>query len=165
MPILREGELDIITHSAEQTRRLGVKLGTLLLPGDVVCLSGDMGAGKTAFSSGIGAGWGAQEPLTSPTFNLVHTHSRQADRVRLYHLDCYRLRDADDAETIGLDDLLDADGAVAIEWPERIVEALPAECLWITITSPDDLCREITLETASARYFPLLQVLNDATLY
>ena len=156
MPILREGELDIITHSAEQTRRLGVKLGTLLLPGDVVCLSGDMGAGKTAFSSGIGAGWGAQEPLTSPTFNLVHTHSRQADRVRLYHLDCYRLTSAADADSIDLDDILDGRGVVIIEWAERIEAALPRERLWVELRVLELTRRNFVLTATGERYRKLV---------
>ncbi|MBE2268412.1 MAG: tRNA (adenosine(37)-N6)-threonylcarbamoyltransferase complex ATPase subunit type 1 TsaE [Anaerolinea sp.] len=156
MPILREGELDIITHSAEQTRRLGVKLGTLLLPGDVVCLSGDMGAGKTAFSSGIGAGWGAQEPLTSPTFNLVHTHSRPQDRVRLYHLDCYRLTSAADADSIDLDDILDGRGVVIIEWAERIEAALPRERLWVELRVLEPTRRNFVLTATGERYRKLV---------
>src|SRR5258706_9835 len=91
VPILKEGQLDISSHSAEQTQRLGARLGSLLQVGDIICLSGDMGAGKTVFSAGIGRGWGAKTPLTSPTFNLVHDHTRDADSQHLYHLDCYRL--------------------------------------------------------------------------
>ncbi|MFN8452055.1 MAG: tRNA (adenosine(37)-N6)-threonylcarbamoyltransferase complex ATPase subunit type 1 TsaE [Anaerolineae bacterium] len=125
MPILREGELDLISHSAEQTRRLGARLGALLQPGDVVCLSGDLGAGKTAFAAGIGAGWGAKVPVTSPTFNLVHEHERDGDGQILYHLDCYRIHTAADALTIGLDDILSGNGPVVIEWPEHIEAALP----------------------------------------
>jgi hypothetical protein len=77
----------------------------LLLPGDIICLSGDMGAGKTVFSGGIGKGWGAKTPLTSPTFNLVHDHTREADSQHLYHLDCYRLERPNDADTIGIDEM------------------------------------------------------------
>ncbi|MCS7071697.1 MAG: tRNA (adenosine(37)-N6)-threonylcarbamoyltransferase complex ATPase subunit type 1 TsaE, partial [Anaerolinea sp.] len=101
MPILKEGELDIISSSPEQTQRLGMRLGTLLRPGDLVCLSGDLGAGKTIFAAGIGLGWGAIPPLTSPTFNLVHIHTRRQDAQRLYHLDCYRLHGPEDIDSIG----------------------------------------------------------------
>jgi tRNA threonylcarbamoyladenosine biosynthesis protein TsaE len=101
VPILREGELDIISHSVEQTQRLGARLGTLLQPGDLICLSGDMGAGKTVFAAGIGKGWGTQTVVTSPTFNLIHEYRRNQDAQRLFHLDCYRLRGASDAEAIG----------------------------------------------------------------
>ena len=88
-----------ICETAERTASLGAALGRLLTPGDVLCLSGELGAGKTVFSRGIGAGWGATVPLTSPTYNLAHEHERQQDRARLYHLDFYRISCAREAET------------------------------------------------------------------
>jgi tRNA threonylcarbamoyladenosine biosynthesis protein TsaE len=157
MPILREGELDIISHSAEQTRRLGVRLGMLLARGDVICLSGDMGAGKTVFAAGIGAGWGAQPPLTSPTFNLAHPHTRAQDTSTLYHLDCYRLRDAADAETIGLDDMLNGEHILVLEWPERIESVLPEACLWIELRVLEPTRRNFVFEATGARYEALLK--------
>ena len=156
MPILRDGELDIISHSPEQTKRLGARLGRLLRAGDVVCLSGDMGAGKTVFSSGIGEGWGAETPLTSPTYNLVHEHRRKTDKQRLYHLDCYRLQGADDVDTIGLDDILDGDGVVIFEWAERIEEALPDNYLWIDLKVNDTSRRNFFLEAEGKRYQSLI---------
>jgi tRNA threonylcarbamoyladenosine biosynthesis protein TsaE len=156
VPILKEGELDIISHNAEQTRRLGVRLGTLLQPGDLICLSGDMGAGKTVFSAGIGIGWGAQTPLTSPTFNLVHEHQRAKDNHKLYHLDCYRLRSADEADSIGLEDILNGQGAVVIEWPENIASALPAQRLWITFKVLETNRRNFLFEATGGRYEALL---------
>jgi tRNA threonylcarbamoyladenosine biosynthesis protein TsaE len=152
VPILREGELDIISHNAEQTRRLGVKLGTLLQPGDVLCLSGELGAGKTVFSAGIGAGWGASEPLISPTFNLVHLHTREGDGARLYHLDCYRLSGAGEVDTIDLDDILQARGVVVIEWAERIESALPPERLWIELRVLELTRRNLVFTAAGDRY-------------
>ena len=104
----------------ERSIALGTELGGLLQAGDVICLSGELGAGKTIFSRGIGAGWGATIALTSPTYNLVHEHQRHQDDARLYHLDLYRIDGAKDAETLGLDDLLESDAAVILEWPERI---------------------------------------------
>jgi tRNA threonylcarbamoyladenosine biosynthesis protein TsaE len=157
VPILREGELDIISHSAEQTRRLGVRLGTLLKAGDVICLSGDLGAGKTALAAGIGAGWGSKLPLTSPTFNLVHVHSRERDSERLYHLDCYRLKGVDDAATIDLDEVFSGGGAVVIEWPEHIVEALPAERLWVELLITEPTRRNFVFEATGERYEALLR--------
>lgn len=157
MPILREGELDIISNSPEQTKRLGTRLGKLLQPGDVVCLSGDMGAGKTVFSSGIGDGWGAQTPLTSPTYNLVHEHRRQADNDRLYHLDCYRLQSADEADTIGLDDILDGEGIIIFEWAERIEDILPDHYLWIDIRVTDPMRRNFIIEAEGDRYGKLVE--------
>ena len=79
MPILKAGELDLISHSVEQTQRLGARLGAMLRPGDVLCLSGEMGAGKTVFSSGLGLGWGAVDPLVSPTYTIAHQHRRETD--------------------------------------------------------------------------------------
>lgn len=152
MPILREGELDIISNSPDQTKRLGARLGKLLRPGDVICLSGDMGAGKTVFSSGIGEGWGADTPLTSPTYNLVHEHRRKADQQRLFHLDCYRLRGIDEVDTIGLDDILDGDGIVIFEWAERIEDVLPDQYLWIDFRVTEVSRRNFFIEAEGKRY-------------
>jgi tRNA threonylcarbamoyladenosine biosynthesis protein TsaE len=151
VPILKEGELDIISHSAEQTGRLGARLGSLLRPGDLICLSGEMGAGKTVFSAGIGQGWGAQPPLTSPTFNLVHQHRREQDRTRLYHLDCYRLTGPGDVDSIGLDDLLDGPHVVILEWPERIEAALPHDRLWVDLRVLEPTRRNFVLTAAGPR--------------
>jgi tRNA threonylcarbamoyladenosine biosynthesis protein TsaE len=156
VPILREGELDIISHSAEQTRRLGVRLGTLLQRGDVICLSGEMGAGKTAFAVGIGMGWGAIPPLTSPTYNLVHQHRRERDQQILYHLDCYRLRNEAEAETVDLDVIFSGRGPVLIEWPERISGALPKERLWIELRVIEPTRRNFIAEAVGRRYEMLL---------
>lgn len=163
MPILKEGELDIISHSAEQTRRLGVRLGKVLLPGDVICLSGDLGAGKTVFSAGIGKGWGAKNRLTSPTFNLVHEHRRDADTQRLYHLDCYRLHGVNDADSIGLDDILDGSNTVILEWPEHIEDALPRERLWVELRITEPNRRNFVFEAAGARYEALVNRFRQST--
>jgi tRNA threonylcarbamoyladenosine biosynthesis protein TsaE len=160
--ILNANELDIISHSAEQTRRLGIRLGTLLKPGDVVCLSGDMGAGKTVFTTGIGQGWRAQETITSPTYNLVHQHTHATDNVNLYHLDCYRLHGADDADSIGLDDILDDDnGIVIFEWPERIQEALPPNRLWVELKVIEPTRRNIIFSGEGQRYTDLINEFRE----
>ncbi len=157
MAILNADELDIISHSAEQTRRLGMRLGALLLPGDVICLSGDMGAGKTVFTSGIGHGWGAQQAVTSPTYNLVHQHARLTDSAKLYHLDCYRLHSVADAATVGLDDILDdGESVVVFEWPERIAEALPKKRLWIELRVTEPTRRNIIFSGDGKRYTELI---------
>jgi tRNA threonylcarbamoyladenosine biosynthesis protein TsaE len=163
VPIFREGELDIISHSAEQTERLGMRLGALLQAGDVICLSGDMGAGKTVFSGGIGKGWGALTPLTSPTFNIVHQHQRASDNLRLLHLDCYRLQTVADAESIGLDDILDGTGPVILEWPERIESVLPRQRLWIELRVLEPTRRNFILEASGKRSEELLQKFREST--
>lgn len=161
MPILREGQLDIISHNHEQTARLGAKLGALLLPGDVICLSGDMGAGKTVFSTGIGKGWGAVPPLTSPTYNLIHEHKRDSDQQRLYHLDCYRLSGPLEAEQIGLDDILDGRGITIFEWPEHIESILPAHRLWIELRVLENGRRNFIFEAAGKRYEELVSKFRE----
>ena len=157
VPILKEGELDIISYSAEQTGRLGIRLGSLLTGGDIVCLSGDMGAGKTVFCSGIGRGWGATYPLTSPTYNLVHEHRRKKDDLVLYHLDCYRLSGPDDADSIGLDDMLESGGIVILEWAERLKPVLPRESLWVHIRVMEETRRNFVLEGEGDHYQQLIK--------
>lgn len=157
MAILKEGELDIISYSTEQTQRLGMRLGALLQAGDIICLSGDMGAGKTVFSAGIGIGWGATTPITSPTFNLVHEHRREKDRQRLYHLDCYRLTGVGDVDGIGLDDMLDSSGTLVLEWPERIESALPTQRLWIDLRVLEPTRRNFIFDGQGARYRHLVE--------
>ncbi len=157
MPILKEGELDIISHSADQTKRLGARLGALLEADDVICLSGDMGAGKTVFSAGIGIGWGALTPVTSPTFNLVHEHRREKDDQRLFHLDCYRLKGPEDAESIGFEDILSRRGPVILEWAERIEKIIPTQRLWIEVRVIEPSRRNFILEAVGARYEKLVE--------
>lgn len=156
MPILKEGQLDIISHSVEQTQRLGSRLGSLLQAGDVICLSGDMGAGKTVFSAGIGKGWGTKTPVSSPTFTFIHVHTRTTDNQHLYHLDCYRLEHPSEAETIGLDDILNGNGPVILEWPEVILNVLPKQRLWIEIRVQDHTRRNFVFMGEGQRYEDLL---------
>jgi tRNA threonylcarbamoyladenosine biosynthesis protein TsaE len=159
---------DLISHSAEQTARIGVRLGQLLAAGDLICLSGELGAGKTALAAGIGKGWGALEPINSPTFVLVHEHHRARDAQRLYHLDCYRLNSPGDAESMGIEDILAGDDSAMIEWPEQIAGLLPPERLWITLEMPGlpdegvDTERRITITATGERYRMLLEQLKSS---
>lgn len=163
MPIIRDGELDIISHSPEQTERLGVRLGKLLRAGDVVCLSGDMGAGKTVFARGVGVGWGAKYPLTSPTFSIMHQHPHQTDAHKLYHLDCYRLQNVEELDTIGFDDFLDGQSVVLIEWPERILDALPTERLWLELRVVETTRRNLIIEGTGERARQLVHQFKEKT--
>ncbi len=159
MAILAPDTLEFISSSAEQTARLGARLGELLNPGDLIGLSGDLGAGKTAFAAGVGRGWGARELVSSPTYVLAHEHHRAADDTRLYHLDCYRLASLEDAESMGIEDILAGDAAVLIEWPERITDLLPVDRLWITLTADliaEPTRRQIQIKANGARYQTLL---------
>ncbi|MDI6638081.1 MAG: tRNA (adenosine(37)-N6)-threonylcarbamoyltransferase complex ATPase subunit type 1 TsaE [Bacillota bacterium] len=116
--------------SPRDTRRLGEALGKLLGPGDVVCLEGELGVGKTVFVQGVAAGMGVRGRVVSPTFTIIHEHP---GKVPLYHIDAYRLEGVPDAETVGIEECLYGAGAVAIEWPERIRELLPEERLDVEI--------------------------------
>src|SRR5512139_2671207 len=97
MPVLDRQSLEFISRSAEQTRRAGMRLGALLRTGDLVCLVGDLGTGKTTLMQGVSAGWGSLDAASSPTFVLVNVY-RRPDGKRLYHLDAYRLSGAGEAE-------------------------------------------------------------------
>lgn len=135
MTDLHEFQLKWHSQSPEETRRLAYHLGAWLQTGDLLCLQGDLGAGKTTFVQGLVQGWGSADAVSSPTFILVNEY-RRPDGARLYHLDTYRLENALEAEILGLDDML-ADGALVIEWPEKILDALPDERLWIQIRHLD----------------------------
>ena len=161
-PILTDSSLDFISHSAEQTTRLGTRLGELLRPGDLICLEGGLGAGKTAMAAGIARGWGAVEPVSSPTFVLVHEHTRLSDSTRLHHVDCYRLSGVDELWTIGFDDIISGRDIVVIEWPERIMEALPGERLWIRIEVIEATRRLLWFEATGDRYRELLEAFRHS---
>ncbi len=161
MPILDERSLDFISHAPEQTVRLGVRLGERLAAGDVLCLSGELGSGKTTFASGLGRGWGALEAVTSPTFVLVNEY-RRADGQRLWHLDCYRLRSGAEAVAFGFDDLLGGQGVMLIEWPEHIREVLPPERLQLSLRWVDAEKRGFRMEALGARYETLLKEFRRA---
>lgn len=122
------------TSSVDDTRALAVALAELLRPGDLVLLSGEMGAGKTAFTQGLGAGLGISERITSPTFTIAHTY--EGGRLRLHHLDVYRLEHLHEALDIGLAEMLDDGAVVVIEWGDAVVGVLPADYLELRITFP-----------------------------
>jgi tRNA threonylcarbamoyladenosine biosynthesis protein TsaE len=132
MPILDAHSLDFTSHGHEQTLRYGVRIGEELKGGDVLCLSGELGSGKTTLAIGIGRGWGALETVTSPSFTLAHEYNR-ADNTQLHHLDCYRLSGESDLDSIGLTERLEAGAALIIEWPENIEPWLPQDHLWISM--------------------------------
>lgn len=135
--------ISFVSHSPAETRDFGRQLGADLRPGQLLCLQGDLGAGKTTLTQGIAAGWGSRDPVSSPTFVMVNRY-RAADGTPLYHMDAYRLASLAEAAELGLDEML-AEGALIIEWPERIAALLPAARLWLTIDSLGETERKITL--------------------
>jgi len=159
MPILDANTLEFISHSPEQTRRIGMRLGALLNPGDVICLQGDLGAGKTTLVQGLAQGWGSLDPVSSPTFIIVNVY-RRPDESELYHLDTYRLESAPEAAMLDLDDMLDA-GPLIIEWPERIESILPAERLWLTLEHIDEEKRGILFKAQGIAYEKILEEIRQ----
>jgi len=158
MPILDAHSLDFVSRSPDQTRRLGLRLGKLLRPGDLICLQGDLGAGKTTLVQGLAQGWGAVDPVSSPTFVLVNVY-RRPDAGQLFHLDAYRLESAAEAEELDLDTLLEQ-GPLVVEWPERIAASLPADWLWATLEYVAEEQREMRFTASGDRYADLLEGLR-----
>lgn len=156
MPIIAEGSLDFLSHSPEQTLRIGVRLGELIQPGDVVCMAGDLGTGKTTIARGIARGWGSLDLVTSPTFVLINEY-RRADASRLFHFDAFRLSGSIEAVDIGLLELLEDSASILIEWPERVAEVMPDERLWINLRWLDESRRGLHFEALGPRYERLLK--------
>lgn len=160
MPILDAHMLEFFSRSPEQTRRIGMRLGALLKPGDVVCLQGDLGAGKTTFTQGIAQGWGSLDAVSSPTFILVNQY-RRADGAQLFHLDAYRLDSVPEAEELDLDSL-PAEGALVIEWPERLGGLIPNERLHIQLEHISEEHRQMNFHAHGSRYDSLLDSIRQA---
>jgi tRNA threonylcarbamoyladenosine biosynthesis protein TsaE len=168
MPVYSTNSFDFFSHSSEQTRRLGMRLGAYLEPGDVVCLQGELGAGKTTFVQGLAVGWGSLDAVSSPTFVLVNLY-RRADGAQLFHFDTYRVESAPEAEELDLDGMLNS-GPLVIEWPERMESVLPPERLWIKFSyvmaevgHVDDDRRELTFTPTGKRYIELLNEFRRAS--
>jgi len=154
MPILASDSVEFISRSPAQTRRAGMRLGALVRPGDVICLAGDLGSGKSTLVQGICAGWGSLDQATSPTFVLVNVY-RRLDGMRLFHLDGYRLSDALEAEDLDIEALI-SQGPLVVEWADRIQAALPQEHLWIALAWIDEEQRDLMISANGSRYQNLL---------
>ena len=162
-PIVTGSSMDFISHSAEQTRRIGERLGRLLQPGEVVCLEGDLGSGKTCMAQGIGRGLGVAMPITSPTFIIVNEYALPSKTYRFYHIDLYRVESVAEARATGLEEYFYGDDVCAIEWAERAREILPAERLWITLHYLDESKRQLRFDVSGVRYEQLLQEFRQQT--
>ena len=139
----------VTTVDAAATRALAMRLASVARPGDLVCLTGELGAGKTQFAKGFAAGLGVTDVVSSPTFVLM---AEYAGRLPLFHLDLYRLDDAADALAGGLLDDRQAGGVAIVEWAERLGAALPAARLEVAIDGTGDDPRRIVLRTADDGY-------------
>jgi len=150
--------MEFFSHSPEQTRHIGMRLGAMLQSGDTVCLQGDLGAGKTTFVQGVAKGWGSQDSVSSPTFIIVNEY-RRPDHGRLFHMDAYRLDSAPEAEELDLDSML-ADGPLLIEWPNRINCLIPSENLWVELEYVDGEERRMKFISHGKRYDEILDALR-----
>lgn len=146
----------ITSLNVEETQRIAAALAKVVVPGTVIALEGDLGAGKTHFTQGLARGLGVGEAVTSPTFNVMSVYDQ--GRLPLYHFDLYRLEDALELEDIAFYDYVEADGVSCIEWAAKFPEEIPAQALWISITTREDNVRSIEVRTASGE----TQVLIDA---
>ena len=128
-------ETSFVTHSTEQTIALGERMGRVLGAGDVLVLTGDLGAGKTQLTKGIAAGMGVEDDVTSPTFTIQMVYD--GSELPLYHFDLYRLDEPDQLDDTGLFDVLDGDGPCVIEWGEQFVDEIGDERLDVFLTRLD----------------------------
>jgi len=137
--------MQFVTHSREETEALGARLADALSEGRVVAFTGDLGAGKTAFVSGMAKALGVEERVTSPTFTIVNEY--EGGRLPLFHFDMYRLSGADELFHIGWEDYLARGGVCAVEWSENVAEAMEADAVRVSIVRGDgDDDRMITIE-------------------
>jgi len=118
------------TQSEKETFEIGHQLAENSKPGDIYCLLGDLGVGKTVFSKGFAIGLGITEPITSPTFTIVQVYEAEKS---LYHFDMYRIEDEDELEMIGYEDYFYGKGVCLVEWANNVEEVIPKNAKWITI--------------------------------
>ena len=135
--------MEFITHSPEETEKIGEALAKSLQPGTILAYRGDLGAGKTAFTRGLARGLGCKETVTSPTYTIVNEYL--GGRLPLFHFDMYRLASSDDLWDIGWEDYLDRGGVCAVEWSENVQDAME-NAVTITIEKLGETTRQITIE-------------------
>ncbi len=151
------------TTSVEATKQLAATLAPYVHPGDVIVLEGDLGAGKTHFTQGFAAALGVSAPVTSPTFNILLAY--EDGRIPLYHLDLYRLDEAEELDDIGYYELIDgdSDGVACVEWAEKFPESLPCDYLEVVIRRDptDESARQIRVHSFGPRSRQLLCVWSN----
>ena len=133
----------VISHSADETRAAGERLGACLEAGSVVACIGELGAGKTCFLQGLARGLGVESPVTSPTFVLINEYR---GRVPVHHLDAYRTESLSEVLDLGIEELMHGDGVTVIEWADKLIPILPAQTITVTIDGLGDEPRRIVIE-------------------
>ena len=143
------------TKSPSETIRIGKNIGSVLLPGDVVALVGELGTGKTQFIKGLAAGVGVGKPpyISSPSFTLINEY---AGKVPFYHIDLFRLKSEKETEELGLEEYFQGGGITAIEWADKIPSLLPQEILWIHIRYAGEHTRSFEIIGKGKRYEELI---------
>ena len=131
------------THSAEETRELGVRMAEKLRAGDVILLEGPLGAGKSELARGIAQGLGVRETVTSPSFTILNVYT--SGRIPLYHFDWYRLESEEELYELGMEEYLGGDGIALVEWPGKCPDAIPEEFLMIEILPEGETNRSFHL--------------------
>ena len=134
--------MTIITNSETETIREGEKLGRTLMPGAIIALFGELGAGKTAFTRGLAAGLGVSSSISSPTFTIVNEYP---GKIPLFHFDMYRLESENELFDIGWDEYLERGGVCAVEWSEKVPHAFPPETITVKIKNPGNNTRSIDI--------------------
>ena len=142
-------QLELITHSPEETQKFGTRLGEIAQPGDVLLLVGKLGAGKTCLAQGIAWGLNIEEYAASPSFVVIR---ELKGRLPLYHIDFYRLDNLEEIAELGLDDYLYGNGVCVVEWAEKGLSLLPAEHLLIEMSYVADTERRLKLKPSGKRY-------------
>jgi tRNA threonylcarbamoyladenosine biosynthesis protein TsaE len=151
-----EGSFSVITRSPDETRIVGASLAAVILPGDVVSLSGDLGAGKTVFVQGLAASLGVMERVTSPTFTI---HQQYEGRFTLSHMDVYRLDSFQEVLDLGMEELME-NSILVIEWGDAIAPLLPRRRLEVNLRTVDDGTREVTLRPGSGEWARKLETVE-----
>ncbi|NLL51495.1 MAG: tRNA (adenosine(37)-N6)-threonylcarbamoyltransferase complex ATPase subunit type 1 TsaE [Peptococcaceae bacterium] len=141
-------ESTVLSASPQETYNLGKKIGQSLTGGEIICLYGDLGAGKTVFAKGLGQGLGVEAEITSPTFTLIQEYESPSKGLQLIHMDLYRLTNPEEAEIIGVTDYFRDDCVCLLEWPEIIEDLLPSDHWQVWLEGSGDLPRHIRLVLA-----------------
>lgn len=150
--------MEIILNGLEETNQFGIRLGKMLKSGDVVCLNGELGAGKTTLTKSIGLGLDVDDYITSPTFSLINEYD---GRVPLYHFDVYRLENTEELYDLGFDEYFYGRGVSVIEWADKIESFLPEERIVLDIENIDNTDkRKINITIFGDRYKEIVEELE-----
>jgi tRNA threonylcarbamoyladenosine biosynthesis protein TsaE len=157
LPELKQKRIEVITTTPKETQNFGYRLGQKARAGDVFLLIGPLGAGKTILVNGLAGGLGAQEWAMSPSFVLIR---ELAGRVKLFHVDLYRLGKLDEIAELGLDDLIFSEGVTAVEWADRAIEMMPLEYMLIQLEYHGENQRKLIFTSQGKRYNQLMRELG-----